>query len=498
MKIIVKNITYIDDGINIPIQLPEELIRSPLFVEIKKRNDLSSTCIFRKEIVPTSTDFILEISSSDFVSAEILNQNEVWDINIKTKTSQLRLLKSNNEMNTRYVKNEWNDFYWKPYWTKDNYLAIFIKYVKSKSPFSIKDIYISNQLYIKVEINEIHSQDEFFFLFNNDLFKETYRINHNIYFEIPINEFTLDKAGRFLAKGMLVTTTKANQTKIILTSEDVQFNIQNEKFNIILSIENGTLNLELTQKKKGITVIGCCATRDNFNSHFNNDYKKEYEFIQLQNQASVISLVSNPISYNSNEINKIDQWVAGQLNSELNKSFFGNQKYGENDYIILDFFSDVYFGVIKIDDAFITNNHWALHKTDLYQNWSSLPTYRLDTDFDIYFELWKKSIHELFKRITIAFPSSKVIVHKARFTDKYIKEDGSIVLFDNAKKVPKYNLLWSILDNYVEENFDTIPISISEEKLISTENHKWGKFNVHYDLPYYHEFLRKLRELSLS
>ncbi|MBK5444689.1 hypothetical protein [Peribacillus sp. TH24] len=36
MKTIVKNITYIDDGINIPIQLPEELIGSLLFVEIKK------------------------------------------------------------------------------------------------------------------------------------------------------------------------------------------------------------------------------------------------------------------------------------------------------------------------------------------------------------------------------------------------------------------------------------------------------------------------------
>ncbi|TDK62176.1 hypothetical protein E2K98_08920 [Bacillus salipaludis] len=497
MDIIIHDIVYFDDGLGILIKLPEELIGEKVLLEIFRRNTDFPFVIFRKEIIPESSEVDIIINCSDFKVPKFINLNEVWDVRLKVNLRQLTLQNIRNDVKTYYLKKPWKNFNFKPYWTKENNLAFFIKFNKTNLQYSIKDIYISKNLLIRAEIYEIESKSKYFILLNDETFEEKYRIDTICYFEIPISNLPLDNTGNFNAKIALLVLPNGNQPLIMIPGADSEiFKVQNDKFKIKLSIDSINSILQINKKKKGISIIGSCVSRDNFNRHFNEDYKKDYEMFKLQNQTSIISLVSKPITYNTNEINNIGDWEAEQLCTELDKSFFRNLNFRENDFIILDFFSDVYFGVINFDGMYITNNYWVLQKTNLYKRLSSYPKLNIINNFDAYFELWRRSIHEFFRRVSIILPHSKIILHKARFTDSYIKDDGSVALFNNAKEVSKYNKAWSALDRYIEANFDVIPISIDEGKLISTENHKWGKFNVHYDLPYYHEFIKRLREIS--
>ncbi len=495
MEILVEDIIYNENGIVILMQLPEELIVRELLFEIKRRNKDLSFSVFKKEIMPESPKLSLEIDSSNFEIPFYLGAEEVWDIRLNINNeNQISLKNSYTDGKTFYIKNTWNNYNWKPYWTKENCLAFFIRYKKVPPQLLIKDVYISKSLYIKAEINPIESDNEYFIIINNLHIKEKYRINNHCYFEVSIEELKYDNSGTYSSNILFLASENSNQ--ILLGSQDssVQYNLETHLFKVNLSQNNDKFKLEINQKKKGISIIGSCVSRDNFNSSFNEDYKKDFKVIQLQNQPSIISLVSKPIPYNSSDLSNIGEWETKQLKAELEKSIFNQLKSEENDFLVLDFFADVYFGVLKIGESYLTNNNWVLHKTNFYRERSTYPTLNIFNQFDTFFVLWKKSIDELFKRISIVLPNTKVILHKARFTDSYITEDGEIALFENANKVSKYNRAWSLLDRYVESNFDVIPISISEDKLISTIHHKWGRFNVHYCLPYYHEFLKQLRK----
>jgi len=497
LEIFVENIIHYDNGIEIILQLPEELLGENLIFEIKRRSIDFPFSFLKQEIISTSSNVVIKINSSDFRIPHFLMEEEVWDLNISTNITQLKLKKNNSEINMQYLRNEWYGFKWKTYWTKDNFLAIYIKQVDNNLQFSINELFISklNNIFIKVEISGLNDQDSYFLLLNGQFIKEKSRINNNVYFEVPVANLQFDSNGNYRNPIYLLCESNTSLVKIQLIWKryNLNLNTKNNYFHASLLIEKDTMILKASRKKKGIAVIGSCVTRDNFNREFNHDYKKYYEFILLQNQTSIISLVSNPIKYITTEINNIGEWEGNQIRNELSKSFFNQLQFGDTDYIVLDFFSDVYFGVVQIDDSFITNNHWVLHKTDLYKNLPYKKIYRLDENFEFYFDMWQNAINKLFERIQVTLPDAKVILHKARFADKYINQDGGISYFENAEKVPKYNRYWSILDNYVQANFDVIPINVDKEKIIGTYNHKWGKFNVHYDISYYHEFLVKLR-----
>ncbi len=100
--------------------------------------------------------------------------------------------------------------------------------------------------------------------------------------------------------------------------------------------------------------MGSCVTRDNFNSRFNPGYKKMFETVLMQNQSSLISLMSPPVPISEAEIGPGTAYDRWNVATDFSKEFLAELERVQPRYLILDFFGDVHFGVLEISAG-----HWV-------------------------------------------------------------------------------------------------------------------------------------------
>lgn len=254
-----------------------------------------------------------------------------------------------------------------------------------------------------------------------------------------------------------------------------------------------------------IAVLGSCVTRDVFNSRFISNYKKFYDCILTQNQSSIISLMSNPIPYDPSKIdNQADDYSKWNVRTELTKEMLPLLKERQPAYIIMDFFGDIHFGILKINDfQYLTNNRWKIMKTTFYKEIQDKVVLEITDQTEEYINLWKSNINKLFEFLRIELPNTKIIVHKTRNTDYYISKDSSIRKLSTSGKMKAENVellnnLWDHLNNFVIDTYKTESIDMTTKYYLSHENHPWGAFYVHFTKDYYEDFFLKLNNIVLK
>ncbi|MCW4359751.1 hypothetical protein K3L72_18460 [Bacillus altitudinis] len=251
---------------------------------------------------------------------------------------------------------------------------------------------------------------------------------------------------------------------------------------------------------KTIAVLGSCVSRDNFNSIFNPNHKQFFNCVLYHHQSSILSLMSEPLAtiHEQYGSGKNDFWK-WHLRTEFNKEFLGALKERKPDFLIIDFFGDIYYSVYKLDkDNYLTEN----------PNFMNLPYFKDKTNkinikdnYAEFLSVWKKKIHEFFSFVKSNSPNTKIILNKAKLVDKF---KNGISLTEERKKaniraidVDEMNRLWDILNQYVIENFDVIEFNLFEKEYFLNETHPWGKFYVHYTMNFYHDFFNKLQYLVI-
>jgi hypothetical protein len=258
--------------------------------------------------------------------------------------------------------------------------------------------------------------------------------------------------------------------------------------------------------KINIAVLGSCATRDNFNSKFNDNYKDFYQCVLTQNQTSIISLMSKEMSFIEEDIGELDDYTKWNVRTDFTKDFLSILKEKTPDYLIIDFFADIHFGCIRIDNnKYITNNRWMLWKTPYFKRLKETENFRtlnIQDNTDQYIELWKGSIDKLANFIAEEVPGCKVIIHKARNVRNMLTNDcGKIVDLSTSGKVKKENVerlnaLWEQLDDYAVTTYNWGFIEMPESSTF--EGHPWGPFYVHYTMDYYQQFLNQLHGIVIQ
>lgn len=248
-----------------------------------------------------------------------------------------------------------------------------------------------------------------------------------------------------------------------------------------------------------IAVLGSCATRDNFNSIINPDYKKLYECILTQQHSSLISIMSPPVTFNISHLDNLreglEDFVQNLLKTDLNKEFLVNLDKLQPDYIIIDLFGDIYFGVLLFENGITTNNRWHIHKTSFYKNLQKKVPFSLIDNTNDYFSLWVDSVTKFMDFVKNNVPNCKVILHKPRFVNRYLDADGSLKTLDRID-YQSYNQIWDLLDEYFLKNFKCDYIGLDPQKyLITTEHPLWDLWYLHYEEGYYHDFLRELNKI---
>ncbi|AEP88497.1 DUF6270 domain-containing protein [Bacillus spizizenii] len=246
-----------------------------------------------------------------------------------------------------------------------------------------------------------------------------------------------------------------------------------------------------------VAIIGSCVSRDNFNSCFIENYKKYYSCVVHQNQMSIISLMADPIAFDYEKLDNLKPFDKRQFETELDKSILDTLIINEPDYLILDFYADVFYGIRELEGSTITNKRWLFSKTTLYKTFKEGEPLSLLEDFTHYFERWKESIKNLFDFLNQNLPNCKVVVNKARFSDVYYDEiSGSYKYLSKTTKVKQintslYNEIWDRLDNYVIKNHDVQFIDYEDKYYLLDPMHKWGLFYLHYVNEFYLDFTSK-------
>ena len=258
-----------------------------------------------------------------------------------------------------------------------------------------------------------------------------------------------------------------------------------------------------------VAVLGSCITRDNFNSRFNPDYRDFYTCPIHQNQSSIISLMSEPLDVAwapTANMSDYDRW---NVETEFTKSFLTEAPAARPDYLVLDFFGDVHFGVVRVgeDGAYVTNNSWKVQQTDWYAEASAagrLHPLRGQDDPDAYLELWRASFERFLAWFRAELPETTLVVHRGHYTASLRRAPGErpVPLRSDrtikALNVKRANRLWRRLDDAAIEMSGARVIDLLDRRYPTYPEHPWGAFYVHYEPLYYHRFLAELHKIHLD
>lgn len=244
-----------------------------------------------------------------------------------------------------------------------------------------------------------------------------------------------------------------------------------------------------------IACYGSCITRDNFNSKLNKNYKEKYECVATSLHTSIVSLVSPQVPFDETKLDHVDIKSADRnkriVMDELNRTFLNDLKESQPDYLIMDFFPDIYFGVVFSQDRILTNNNWYITGTSFYREMPEKFTLKIGSNSADYLSVWLPAINKFFEFLKQNVPNCEVIINKARFSNRLLDGDGNL---SHIPSMDGYNEVWNVLDNFVISKYDLKCIELDHSKYFIS--HKptlgWDIFQLHYQDNYYHDFLGEL------
>ncbi|MDN5894296.1 MAG: DUF6270 domain-containing protein [Nocardioides sp.] len=256
-------------------------------------------------------------------------------------------------------------------------------------------------------------------------------------------------------------------------------------------------------------MLGSCATRDNFNRRFNPTYRESFECPLAQNQTSIISLMSPPVLDDwspTGEMSDYDRW---NVRTDLTRSFLEDLADLQPDYVIVDFFADIHFGVVRLPDGrYVTDNRWKVKHTDWYQEKTASGSFDRITLFghtEDYLELWKDAFDRFVAFVRRRTPRTRVIVHRGYNTNLVRIPERPVPMRLRKRRpniskldVARANNLWGILDDYAVAVADAAVIDLTDEEWTTYEDHPWGPFYVHFPPEYNHRFLAELHKIVLA
>ena len=263
----------------------------------------------------------------------------------------------------------------------------------------------------------------------------------------------------------------------------------------------------MTSPASVVAIAGSCPTRDNFNSRFNPGYKRWFSCDLATNQTSMIAQMSPPVEITWNPLKKMNDYDVWNINSDLSREFLPLLAELRPAYLVVDFFADVHFGVVRLPDGrYITNNRWKIQKTDWFQEQmaqGALTPISIQRDTEEFLALWREAIGRFAAFVAEHCPETTVVVHRGWNTNQLrvqgqpepmrIRRYKAMRPFD----VKRGNELWAVLDDYCVEQFGWESIDLREERYTSYPEHPWGIFWVHYEPEYYHRFLAELHKIHL-
>jgi len=252
-----------------------------------------------------------------------------------------------------------------------------------------------------------------------------------------------------------------------------------------------------------VALLGSCTTRDVFNSKFNSDYKKYFQIVADQQHMSLLSVMATPIEIKDKKIEgNVTEFYKKVYRQDLQKDFLKRLKASQPEVLILDFYTDVFYGAIKVNDkSFITNKKWQYQKLSHFKNFSINDEYSIYNNTDDFISTWMANFDEFYNYVKKNIPHCQIVINKTKFVN-IGRHNGKMVtlseeLNDKWEKfhIDRFNILWNLLDTYAIYKYNLKKIDFDRDKYYCPSNHAWGWFYVHYNQEFYSDTLIKLKNL---
>lgn len=248
------------------------------------------------------------------------------------------------------------------------------------------------------------------------------------------------------------------------------------------------------------TVFGSCACRDIFFSKINKNYKSYFQIGEDGIRISFISLMQQPVHYDEDALiiypqNQKNTNYTNWIKKDLDKAFIKVLKENDFEYLLLDTYYDVNFGIVEFGDKQYFTRNLGIEETDFFKNLNPKRILTMRNNTEEYYKIWKKNCNLFFEFLEKNCPNLKVILNPNRHVYNLLKKDGTIVPSDSFKDhCESHNPYRNLLDEYIIENFD-VEVLMFDENLLADENHVWGPYSLHYVPEYYTDMTKQLNQI---
>ena len=248
-----------------------------------------------------------------------------------------------------------------------------------------------------------------------------------------------------------------------------------------------------------VGIIGSCVSRDNFNSKFNAGYTRLFNCKLTINHITFASLVSGKIDFKEEDIDLENPADAYLTIRELSRSYMEEIQNSDLDYLLVDFGTDIFYGILIADNNILTDDYRRVAKTKFYSQLQNKRFLNLINDPDEYFEIWKESFDKFVEIIYTIKPNVKIIINKARAVREYKNKQGNIKEIKTVRNIDRMNEMWDKFDDYAIKTHGFDYIDLSPEDYISYEDHPWeGQHPAHYIKEFYENFIIELSSIIVK
>ena len=259
------------------------------------------------------------------------------------------------------------------------------------------------------------------------------------------------------------------------------------------------------QKRHSIDVFGSCPSTDwyalpGMQKIVLNEGKLLIGY--RADMQSILSAMSLAVEYFDTELmaelKPHDRKVA---DINLNKTFFARLEKGirPSEYLLMDCSVEVR-DIIRINDAFYDSYIFYLpYLLEKYPTLTRIPKLSIFTDNR---DWLKMKVREFCERIKKYYQPEKIIINKVFWLDKFVKNDCLCTIPEkHAKWYESSNFFLTWFYQELEENLTGCTVFEMPPNTYLWEAHPWNRngdmAGVHYEMAFYQDFYRKLREKIL-
>ncbi|WP_454640122.1 DUF6270 domain-containing protein [Bacillus mycoides] len=249
-----------------------------------------------------------------------------------------------------------------------------------------------------------------------------------------------------------------------------------------------------------IAVCGSCYSRVAFssNAYFNPDYKEKYDVVHTQFHSSIVSVMSKPTKFPSDYFLNYTKTQIDYIKDDFEKGFFEKIELLKPDFLIMDFYADVFSDLIIFDeDHIITGSYYVRDSEYLYET-SRVAEILTRENIEIYLSYWHKAMERFSQKIQEYMPQERIIFQRARAVETFYDKDKKVKKFKNDRNfIERSNTLFEYMENYLLYLMPNVQvIDLAQFGYIGHYDFPYGGESVnHYEPNYYKEMLKKVDDI---